>query len=213
VRAVRVWDLPTRLFHWALTALVVFSFVTAKLGGAWVQWHFYSGYTILVLLVFRLLWGFAGGRYARFANFVVGPRAIVQFWRGSVHPPGHNPLGALSVVLLLAALLLQASVGLFATDDIASEGPLAKLVSSNASQLLSRVHRWNEKVLLGLLGLHVAAVLWYRSVRRIDLIGPMIMGDQRHADAVPARDDAALRWRAVVLLALSAGLVAWIVNL
>ena len=211
-RAIRVWDLPTRLFHWLLAGLVIFSFVTAKVGGAWVDWHFYSGYAILALLVFRLLWGFTGNRYARFASFVRGPRAVMAYVRGGATFPGHSPLGALSVLLLLAALLLQAVTGLFTGDDIASEGPLLKLVSSEAGSLLARVHRWNEKVLIALGLLHVAAVVFYQWARGRDLIGPMLSGDQRHA-GLPGRHDALLRWRAVVLFAFAAGLVGWIVNL
>jgi len=211
-QAIRVWDLPTRLFHWLLTVLVVFSFVTAKVGGRWLDWHFYSGYAILTLLVFRLLWGFAGNRYARFASFVRGPRAVVDYVRGGPTSAGHNPLGALAVLLFLAALLLQGVTGLFTSDDIASEGPLLKLVSSDLGALLARVHRWNEKVLIAMVVLHLGAVAYYQWGRGRDLIVPMIRGDQHHA-GLAGRDDALLRWRAAVLFAVAAGLVGWIVNL
>ena len=211
-RRIRVWDLPTRLFHWLLAALVVFSFVTAKVGGAWIDWHFYSGYAILALLVFRLLWGFAGNRYARFASFVRGPRAIADYVRNGRALAGHSPLSALSVLLLLGALLLQGVTGLFTSDDIASEGPLLKLISGDLGTLLARLHRWNEKLLIALVVLHLAAVAFYHWGRGRDLIAPMFSGDQGHA-GVPGRDDALLRWRAAVLFALAAGLVAWIVQL
>ena len=210
---IRVWDLPTRLFHWVLTVLVVFSFVTAKLGGGWISWHFRSGYAILALLVFRLLWGFAGNRYARFGNFLHGPGALLAFLRGGTYPPGHNPLGAVSVIVLLAALLLQGATGLFTSDDIASEGPLLKLVSSDAGALIARIHRWNEKVLVVLVALHLIAVLFYLWARNRDLIRPMISGDQWHVGMPAGRDDAQLRWRALVLFAVAAGLVGWLVNL
>lgn len=210
---VRVWDLPTRLFHWALFVLVGFSFFSAKVGGAWIQWHFYCGYTILALITFRLLWGFAGSRYARFGNFVRGPRAIAAYLRSGPALAGHSPLGALSVLAMLLCLLVQASTGLFATDDIASEGPLTKLVSNSTAALLTRVHRWNEKVLLALTALHIAAVLYYLLARRRNLIVPLLTGDQQAHGAPAARDDAAVRWRAALLLAVAAGLVAYIVKL
>ena len=210
---VRVWDLPTRLFHWSLAALVVFSFVTAKVGGALMQWHFYSGYTILALVVFRLLWGAAGSRYARFAAFVRGPRAILECARGGAADAGHNPLGALSVMAMLAALLVQGASGLFATDDIVNEGPLLKLVSNATAAILSRIHRWNEKVLIVLVGMHVAAVLYYLFVRRRNLILPMLTGDRHLPGALPARDDAAMRMRAALLAGVAAALVAYVVNL
>jgi cytochrome b len=210
---VRVWDLPTRLFHWLLAALALFSFVTAKVGGAWIQWHFYSGYTIVSLVLFRLLWGFAGSRYACFATFLKGPREIVAFVRSGSTVAGHNPLGALSVLAILASLLVQGTTGLFATDDIVNEGPLAELVASPTAAILTRIHRWNEWLLLVLVGLHLAAVLYYLLVRRRNLIVPMLTGDQFLAGAIPARDDRSMRLRAALLAGVAAGLVAYVVNL
>lgn len=214
-RRVRVWDLPTRLFHWSLAALVTASVVTAKLGGLWLDWHMRSGYAILALLVFRLLWGVAGSRHARLTHFVRGPRIVLAYLQGR-HPhdgAGHNPLGALSVVAMLAVLLLQGSTGLFTNDGSFTEGPLAKLVSSTTGERLSTVHRWGELAVYALVALHLAAVLFYLVVRRDNLIGPMITGDRRGIDAHPARDDAALWLRAAVMLALAAGLTAYVVRL
>lgn len=210
---VRVWDLPTRLFHWSLAALFVCSVVTAKIGGNALAWHFWSGYAVLTLLVFRLLWGVAGDRYARFAGFVRGPRAVLAYLRGHAGDgAGHNPLGALSVLVLLASLLLQAATGLFANDAIFSEGPLAKMVSGATSDRLTSIHKWNEIMLYVLVGLHLAAIAFYELVRRRRLIWPMISGDQRQA-APPARDDAPMRLRALILFALGAALVGYVVNL
>ncbi len=212
--AVRIWDLPTRLFHWSLLALVLFSYVTIKLGGNWVDWHMRSGYAILALLVFRLLWGFAGARYALFATFVRGPQAVFAYLRGTLGPvAGHNPLGALSVLALLAALLFQAGTGLFANDDIASEGPLAKLVSNATSNRLSGLHRRNEWVLLALVALHVGAIAFYALVKRDNLVRPMIVGDRAGVALPPADDSAAVRARAAVLAALAALLVTYVVKL
>jgi len=212
-----VWDLPTRLFHWTLAILVVFSFITGKLGGNLMEWHLRSGYTILTLVLFRVLWGLAGARHALFANFVRGPVEIARYVRAlasgtSAAYAGHNPLGALSVLAMLAALLVQTSTGLFANDDIATEGPLAKLVSDSMSDRLTSVHKINETVILGLVLLHLAAIAYYYFVKRDDLVLPMITGDKTIA-AEPSEDDLALRARAAIFFALCAGLVSYVVRL
>lgn len=213
-RRIRVWDLPTRLFHWTLAALVVGSFVTIKIGGNLMIWHERLGYTVLALLMFRLVWGFAGGRYARFTSFVRGPGHVLAYLRGQGGDrPGHNPLGALSVLALLAALVFQASSGLFTNDDIAFEGPLARYVSGALSSTLTTWHRRNEYLIMGLVALHVVAILYYRFGRRHDLIGPMFSGDAPVSGGHPAsRDDAALRLRALVVAAACAAAVSWLVR-
>jgi cytochrome b len=210
---VRVWDLPTRLFHGSLAVLIVASFVTVKVGGSLMVWHERLGYAVLTLILFRLVWGVAGGRYARFASFVRGPGAVIAYLRGAPQTPGHNALGALSVLALLAAVGFQAASGLFADDEIAFEGPLAFQVSSATSSLLTTMHRWNEKVILVLVALHLAAIVYYRFARGQDLVTPMIVGDALlPAPFPPSRDDLALRLRALVLAAACAGAVAWIVR-
>jgi cytochrome b len=213
---IRVWDLPTRLFHWSLAALIVVSFVTVKLGGNLMVWHERSGYAILTLLLFRLVWGIAGGRYARFAAFVRGPGAVLAYLRGAggaAHAPGHNPLGALSVLGLLAVVGFQAVSGLFTNDDIAFEGPLSVKVSGATASLLTTLHRWNEKTIIALVALHLAAILYYRFGKRRDLVGPMVSGDAAFPAAWPAsRDDAMLRLRALAIAAACGGVVAWIVR-
>jgi cytochrome b len=212
----RVWDLPTRLFHWLLALGVIGSFVTIKAGGAWMIWHERIGYATLALIAFRLAWGFAGGRYARFASFVRGPSALIAHLRGGpvgATAPGHSPLGALSVLALLAVIGFQAVSGLFTNDDIAFEGPLARYVSGATSSLLTTLHRWNENTILALVALHVAAIVYYRVVRGRDLIGPMIVGDAPASGLYPpSRDDAALRLRALAIAAACAAAVAWLVR-
>ena len=210
----RVWDLPTRLFHWALVVLVSFSVVTVKLGGLWMDWHMRSGYAILALVLFRFVWGFAGNRYARFSTFVRPPAVIVGYLRGQVdHGAGHSPLGALSVLAMLVVLLTQASTGLFANDGSFTEGPLARLVSSALGERLSTVHRWGEWAIYGLVGLHLAAVAYYSAFRSLGLVRPMITGVRPGSGAPAGEDDVALRVRALALAALAAGAVAGIVNL
>jgi cytochrome b len=214
---VRVWDLPVRLFHWTLLALVVFSVATAYVGGSWMDWHMRSGYAVLALLAFRIAWGVVGTRHARFANFVRGPAAVVLYLRslgGGAHPVsvGHNPLGALSVLALLAVLLAQAGTGLFANDDIFTEGPLAKLVAKAASDQATTIHYWNQWALYALVAMHVLAVLVHRVRFGDNLVGPMIAGTK----ALPARyapQDAGPVpvARAVVVAGLAAALV-WYVT-
>ena len=208
-RSIRVWDLPTRLFHWLLAAALVGSFVTIKTGE--LLWHALFGQCVLTLLLFRLVWGFIGGRYARFSQFVRGPSAVLNYLRGGPVAPGHNPLGALSVIALLGVLLFQAGSGLFANDDIAFEGPLARYVSNAVSSALTTWHRRNEVIILGLVALHVGAILYYRFIRGKNLIGPMIRGDAMHSEppapaAVdahePSRDDPGLWVRAGIVLAV-----------
>jgi cytochrome b len=176
-----VWDLPVRLFHWALVALILVSFVTAQIGGNAMQWHEWSGLSVLALLLFRLLWGLVGSTYARFGSFVRGPRAALAYARALLRGevpffPGHNPLGGWMIVLLLASLLLQAGTGLFANDDVMIEGPFAQYVTKETSDLLTRVHHFNFNVLATLVALHVAAALFYLFARRENLILPMLTG-------------------------------------
>ena len=211
---VRIWDLPTRLFHWSLAVLVVFSIVTAHVGGAWIDWHFRSGYAVLALIAFRIAWGFVGGRHARFASFLRGPSAIAAALRGEPAPhAGHNPLGGLSVIAMLALVGAQAVGGLFANDDIASEGPLVRLVSKATSDSITTLHRINEKLIIALVVLHVAAIFFYLWRKRTNLVRPMITGDKSDVDPAQATpDDAALRVRAALLLALSAAAVWWLVK-
>jgi cytochrome b len=178
---VRVWDWPVRAVHWALVALVTASLATGFVGGGAMEWHLRSGYAILALALFRVLWGFAGTRHARFTGFVRGPRAVLDYARSLLRPPhemhaGHNPLGGWVVVLLLALLLAQAGTGLFANDDIAAEGPLAKHVSDAMSDRLTGLHVRGAWALGGLVALHVAAALFYRFARGENLIRAMVTG-------------------------------------
>jgi cytochrome b len=223
MRKVRVWDLPLRLFHWLLVACLIGSYVTIKVGGSWTDWHFRFGYTALTLIVFRVLWGFAGPRYARFSSFVFSPSAVFAYLRNAAHAPrtlGHSPLGSLSVFALLAVIGIQASAGLFTSDDIMVEGPLARLVSSATVAQASSLHHLNELLILVLVGVHIAAILYYRLVRRQSLVKPMIVGDKliepdaRDGDpmALATADDARVRVRALVVLAVAIGIVACIVN-
>jgi cytochrome b len=210
---VRIWDLPTRLFHWLLAICVAGSLVSVQLGGNAIAWHFRFGYAILALVLFRVIWGWVGPRYARFASFPPDPAAAIASLRGAPHDgAGHNPLGAFSVYALLAALAFQAASGLFANDSIMWDGPLKNLVSSETSDRITTLHRLNRFVLLGLIGLHLAAIAWHALRLRERLVRPMIDGDRRYPPGAPlpepARDDARIRLVAAALLALCAAAVA-----
>lgn len=183
---VRIWDLPTRLFHWALAICIVLGIVFVKIGGNAIQWHAYCGYAALALILFRVIWGFIGSWYARFTNFIPSPAKLKTFLRGQVDGGlGHNPLGALSVIALLSVILIQALTGLFADDDIFFQGPFAKYVSNNTVALLTSIHRFNQYFIFALVGLHIAAISYYHLVKRENLIRPMITGDKSLASKPP----------------------------
>ncbi|MEO9102644.1 MAG: cytochrome b/b6 domain-containing protein [Burkholderiaceae bacterium] len=214
---VRVWDLPTRLFHWTLVALIAAQLVTASIGGNLMDLHFRSGYAIFTLLLWRIVWGFVGGRWSRFASFVYGPSAVLVYLRGkapSAHSVGHSPLGAGSVFALLALLSAQVASGLFSDDDIAYSGPLARLVSNDWVSDATNWHTaWGKYILLALIALHIAAIAYYRWRKKQHLTEPMIVGDKQLVQAaLPSRDDAASRLAALVVLLVCAGLVWWVVN-
>lgn len=219
MKKVRVWDLPLRLFHWALVVLLVLAFVTQQIGGNAMEWHFRAGYAVLALLAFRLVWGLVGPRYARFSSFLYGPSSVVGYLRGTgdTRLLGHNPLGSLSVFALLAAVLVQALSGMFSNDDIASEGPLARFISKELSDRITGFHMdvsfW---ILVALVVLHLLAVAWYALVKKRNLVGPMLSGDQAvEADAgsVEAADDSwRMRLLALVIFALCAGAIAYLVT-
>lgn len=178
---VRVWDLPIRLFHWSLAALVATSIISGLRGKLDV--HMVLGLCVLALILFRLAWGVVGSETARFSQFVRGPRAVLDYLHaakaGKARSIGHNPLGAYSVLALLGILLAQAATGLFTSDDIATDGPLTYLISSKMTALLSTLHRVGFKALLGLLGLHLAAVAFYTLVKKDDLLLAMLTGDKK----------------------------------
>ena len=192
---VRVWDLPTRSFHWIIAGCVIASVTSAWIGGNAMTWHLRFGYLAFALLLFRLLWGFVGGHWSRFASFAYAPAESLRYLRGrsrpeDLHDVGHSPLGALSVFGLLAILIAQVGTGLFADDEIATTGPLFRFVSDATARLCTRWHTtFGQWGVLGLTGLHVAAVLFYRQRHQRDLIGPMLSGDKLLTADVPASVD------------------------
>ncbi len=220
MQPVRVWDLPTRVFHWTLAVSVVASVVTANIGGDFMTWHFRLGYLAFTLLGFRFVWGVVGGRWSRFASFIHSPATLARYLRGNTRPDehldvGHSPLGALSVLALLAILSLQVGTGLFADDEISNVGPLNRFVSGGVASVLTSWHKtWGQGLILSLIALHLGAIVFYRTVRGKRLIGPMVFGDKPLPPGVPASSDT---WRtrtlAVLVVILCAVTVGWIFSL
>jgi cytochrome b len=200
----RVWDLPTRLFHWALVVAVLAAFVSAKIGGNAMIWHGRLGLTILGLLVFRLVWGFAGSTYARFTQFVRGPAAIRAYLKGEWCGQGHNPVGALSVLALLGILVAMAGTGLFANDDIAYEGYLYQLVGSGLSGKITGIHHLLEKLIMLLVALHIGAIVFYVRVKQHNLVKPMLTGWADGKPCESARGGGPVAFIVAVLIALAA---------
>ena len=216
-RRVRVWDLPTRFFHWALLVCIIGSLVSVKIGGDAIAWHFRFGFAILTLISFRVIWGFIGSRYARFASFPPNPVSALKYLGGRAEStPGHNPLGAFSVYALLAALAFQAGTGLFANDSIMWDGPLKSLVSSDTSDLITTLHRRNRFVVIGLIALHLGAIAYYARIKKEALVAPMVGGDREYPHGTPlpeaADDSTGLRLRALIVLVACAVAVGYTVT-
>lgn len=181
LKSVPIWDIPVRLFHWAIVGLVLALWITAEQD--WMEIHVYCGITVLVLVLFRVLWGIFGSTYARFSQFVCGIPTVINYIANVFkHQPttylGHNPLGGWSVVLLLTMLFVQVMTGLFAYDDVATEGPLYHLVSENTGEWLSEIHEIGFNVLLVLIAVHVSAIFFYRIFKRENLVRPMLTGQK-----------------------------------
>jgi cytochrome b len=214
---IRIWDLPTRLFHWALVLCVIGLFVTGKTGGDAMRWHFWLGYAVLALVLFRVVWGFVGGYWSRFVRFFPTPARVLRYLKGQARPEdkaGHNPLGAASVFALLLLMAAQAGTGLFSWDEISNAGPLSGLVPEDMVSLLTGLHtNWGQYLVIAFVALHVLAIIVY-TVLKHSLVWPMIVGDKPlDADLPSARDTLATRLLALIVLAVVAGavyaLVAW----
>lgn len=204
-----VWDISLRLFHWSLVILIGLSWYSGEQDkfGIWADVHLWSGYGVVVLIAWRILWGLMGSDTALFSQFLRGPAAVLAYLRGARQKhAGHNPLGAISVIILLALPLVIALLGLFSSDGMFFEGPFA---GENGGEIKG-IHRQLGEILYWIVGLHVAAVLWYWVVKKINLILPMITGKKQLQEGV---DQPVLKpaWSALLLLAPVAGLTYWII--
>lgn len=211
--AVRVWDAPVRIVHWLIALAIPTLWWTASHDQ--LEWHRRIGYAVLGLIIFRLIWGFAGGSTARFASFVRGPRAVLAYARTLVGPKtdpavGHNPMGGWSVVALIALIVAETGFGLFSVDiDGMESGPLAGMVSFDAGRFAAQWHHWLFNGLLILIGLHLAAIAFYAAVKRENLVGPMLTGRRRGLSPDRALK-AAAAWRWMLAAAVALALAVWI---
>jgi len=213
---VRIWDIPLRLFHWVLVALVTCQLLIAWAFTEQIDLHVILGYLTLALIVFRIIWGFIGTTYAQFKNFLVSPTSLVAYIRGLFNrtsqskSAGHNPIGGYSTIAIIACILVQGFSGLFCDDDVFTAGPLRHLVSDNVTSIFNQVHTLNAKILVGLLCTHVLAIFWYLLVKRENLIKAMITGKK-----IAIKDDKYMNWTekplaALLTLAL-ASIAVWVV--
>lgn len=208
-----VWDLPVRLFHWLLVLSMIASYVTAEIGFDTMQLHMYIGYWTIGLLIFRILWGFVGPKHARFSSFLRGPTGIWRYAKAlgagtMIETAGHNPLGGLSVILLLTLVGFQAFTGLFATDDIVWTGPYNGAVSSSLATDLTHWHHVNFNFILAAVALHLLAIAFYFLVKKQNLVGAMLHGKKYVAenDAITKSEIV----RAIVVIVIAAALVYWL---
>ncbi len=218
-RPLRVWDLPTRIFHWLLAFCVISSIISGEVGGDAIIWHFRLGYCVIALLIFRVVWGFVGGYWSRFKQFFYSPLTILRYLRGQSKPEhevGHNPLGSLSVWGLLFILGAQVATGLMSDDEIASQGPLVQFISGATSSLATSYHKhWGKVIIILLIALHIAAILFYFFKKKENLIRPMLRGDkdvQVDIDLLPSQDKATQRITALIIFAAIAFTVAYAVQ-
>ena len=198
--------------------------MSINLGDEFIQWHAYFGYSILVLLVFRIVWGFVGSTHARFTSFFPTKKAILNYLSGSSpRVLGHNPIGAISVFALLFALSIQVITGLFVDDEVSFKGPLEKYVPSSVSSFLSQIHEGNQVVILTLITIHIVAIIFYKKFKAEDLIKPMISGDKEidpseEAKYLPAdlgrasKDGGLQRGFALLLLSVIAVVVGYLIT-
>lgn len=195
------WDIATRLFHWSLIIAVLLSWVSQQ--EDYIQVHIYSGYGVLVLVGFRILWGLMGSVHSRFSNFLRSPTSVWQYLRGEAPMQvGHNPVGGWSVILILFLLLAQVVSGLFNTDELIYSGPLHHLLEPVWADRAGEWHEWLFCIFCAVIAVHILAVAYHQLVRKHDLMGPMLHGGQ-DGSAAPSP-----LWLALIIVALVAGALA-----
>ncbi len=212
MHTIRIWDLPTRLFHWALAACFLGLVVTGNIGGSAMVWHFRFGYSMLCLLLFRLVWGFLGGFWSRWSQLPIHPKRVLSYvFAPTAQSPyaGHNPLGSLSIIAFMFALSLQVATGLVSDDEISNTGPFSAFVSNALVSWATSWHQTNGKfILLTLLGLHLLALLWYRWKKNERLVSAMLHGNKNLPEAHPhSVDNVKTSTLALVVFLLAIGAV------
>ena len=223
-KIIRVWDLPIRTFHWLLVFCIAGSLITINLSDNLIEWHAYFGYSVLTLIIFRIVWGFIGSTHARFSSFFPSREKILNYLRGNAPKVlGHNPIGALSVFALLFVLSVQVFTGLFVDDEITFQGPLAKYVPNWVVSFLSEIHEGNQVVIYTLITIHIAAIIYYKKFKGEDLMTPMINGDKKIDPSEeasylpsdlgrPSKDGALQRGIALAVLSVIAVVVGYFIS-
>ena len=223
-KIIRVWDLPIRTFHWLLVFCIAGSLITINLSDNLIEWHAYFGYSVLTLIIFRIVWGFIGSTHARFSSFFPSREKILNYLRGNAPKVlGHNPIGALSVFALLFFLSVQVFTGLFVDDEITFQGPLAKYVPNWVVSFLSEIHEGNQVVIYTLITIHIAAIIYYKKFKGEDLITPMMNGDKKIDPSEeasylpsdlgrPSKDGALQRGIALAVLSVIAVVVGYFIS-
>ncbi|MFK7975085.1 MAG: cytochrome b/b6 domain-containing protein [Halioglobus sp.] len=200
-----LWDIPTRVFHWSIVACVLLSWWSAE--EQRYDLHEYSGYTVIVLVLFRIIWGFVGSTHSRFSDFLVGPGKLDHYLRtGEYQSAGHNPIGGLSTIAFLLLLLMQGVSGLFNTDDIIFSGPLHFMASTELRDTMGLVHDMLFTVLLGFIAVHIVAVLYHQLRKKEPLIQAMVRG---RASGREGRGSVVAWWPAIVIIAALAAALLW----
>jgi cytochrome b len=214
----RVWDLPVRIFHWLLVLAIIGAYVTHQSGVEYFKYHLWCGYTVVVLVSFRILWGLVGTYHARFWNFVRGPIRTLRYGLASLrgqkfYYAGHNPLGAIMVLLLLAGLLIQSVTGLFGNDEILNFGPLYGYIDNELSLKLTSLHRILFYWIMGAVALHILAVIGHRIFKGENLVKAMFTGRKPAHIVKPEEEIPSSRlWLALVILAVVIAVLAWFVK-
>jgi cytochrome b len=210
---VRAWDLPTRIFHWLFVTLIVCGYVSRYYGDSDFVWHKWNGYAVLILVVFRLIWGFVGCTTARFASFFPTPRSMLRyglsiFGSKTEHYLGHNPVGGAMILALLAVVFAQAVTGLFNSNDILFDAPFVKLVSEHTVKLAGVAHHYIFELILLLASIHILANLFYHFVKREPLIAAMVTGHKPAEEYLDCDEaEGGSLWRALICLLVAAVLV------
>ncbi|RYY02536.1 MAG: cytochrome B [Gammaproteobacteria bacterium] len=217
-KTVKIWDVPVRIFHWSLVTLFIAAYVTNLLGPNYFNYHLWAGYGIIVLVVFRILWGFVGTYHARFFNFVRTPVATTKYAlsvlrKKDVHYLGHNPLGAVMVIALLLAILVQAVTGLFSNDEIINLGPLYGYINDDLSLKLTSIHRQLFYWIAGAIFLHIAAVLFHVWFKRDNIVKAMFTGKKNTDELAEEKSISSSRiWLAIIIVAIVIAALVWIIS-
>lgn len=217
-KTLKVWDLPVRIFHWSLVILFIAAYVTNSLGPEYFTYHLWTGYAVIVLVSFRILWGLVGTYHARFINFVRNPVATTKYAfsfikKSDKHYAGHNPLGAVMVVALLLGVLVQALTGLFTNDEIFNVGPLYAYVTDELSLKLTSLHRQIFYWILGAIVLHILAVVFHVWFKRDNIVKAMFTG-KKNAEGLEGEPSikSSRIWLAIIIVVVLALVLAWVIS-